>query len=192
MRRSAQAQSLCYGPVKDPVAVFPSDVEFEKLHLLYVSIDRTLELDVDALRRVDDSVSQWSAEQHLAHLALANELSFQNVKSLLAGKGRLIQPEGEPVPAAREVLAAGVMPRGAQAPRMVQPPREVQRDYLLEWLAGNRADIDQLEPQTAAIARTPGRIPHQLMGPLSASNWVRFAAMHTEHHLAILNAVLGA
>ena len=171
--------------------MFPSAIEFEKLRRLYVSIDELLELDQDALRRTDESVSQWSAEQHLAHLALANELSFQNVKSLLAGRGHLIQPEGEPVAAAREVLSAGVIPGGAEAPRMVRPPREVQRDYLIEWLDGNRADVAELEGLTQAIARAPGRIPHQLMGPLSASLWVRFAAMHTEHHLKIVRAVLG-
>jgi hypothetical protein len=171
--------------------MFPSQIEFEKLRRLYLSIDEVLEPGQDALRRADEAVSHWSAEQHLAHLALANELSFGNVKSLLAGQGRLIQPEGEPVPAARQVLLAGVFPKGAEAPRMVRPPGEVQWDYLIEWLDGNRADIALLEGQSQAIAIAPGRIPHQLMGPLSASHWVRFAAMHTEHHLKIARAVLG-
>ena len=171
---------------------FPSDVEFEKLRLLYASIDERLELGADVLRRADESTSKWSAEQHLAHIGLANELSFQNVKSLLSGTGKLIQPDGEPIRAALEVLAAGVLPVGSPAPRIVTPPKEVRWEYLVEWIEGNRADIDLLEPQIEAIAAAPGRIPHQLMGPLSASQWTRFAAMHTEHHLAILDAVLGA
>ena len=33
---------------------------------------------------------------------------------------------------------------------------------------------------------------HQLLGPLSAALWVRFAAVHTRHHLLITREMLSA
>jgi hypothetical protein len=35
-------------------------------------------------------------------------------------------------------------------------------------------------------------VPHQILGPLTAARWVRFAAMHTRHHLDIAREVLAA
>ena len=37
----------------------------------------------------------------------------------------------------------------------------------------------------AAIPGLPGAIPHQALGPLSAAQWLRFARLQAEHHLAI-------
>jgi hypothetical protein len=94
------------------------------------------------------------------------------------------------VPGALELLARGRFPRGkAQAPRIVRPPEAVERQYLLDWLAGNRRDFAELEPRIGELRETTKKVPHQLLGALSASQWTRFAACHTRHHLRIAGEV---
>ena len=46
--------------------------------------------------------------------------------------------------------------------------------------------------QCAELEAAPARVPHQLLGPLSAALWVRFAATHTRHHVAIAREILTA
>lgn len=129
--------------------------------------------------------SGWSIEQHLAHVALANELVLRNVASLVAERGALIVRGGEPHPRALDVLATGRIPRGqAQAPRMVRPPERVQRALLRQWLTDGRAALAALDRSTLVASEL--RIPHQLLGPLDAPQWARFGVVHTRHHLEIV------
>ena len=146
----------------------------------------TLALPIPAL-------SAWSPEQHLAHLALANELVARNITSLVRGSGPLVVEAGEPPAEALAILASGRIPRGrSQSPRIVRPPEAVQRAYLIEWLAGNRREFLQHAGNADAVARAHKKVPHQVLGPLTASQWVRFAAMHTGHHLEIVRELLAS
>lgn len=165
--------------------------DFALLRELHDEIDRWLARPREELLRVAPSVSGWNSEQHIAHVSLANELITRNLKSLVRGSGPLVLASGEPVPGALEILLSGTVPRGqAQAPRMVRPPEVVERAYLVEWLAANRQGFAEAEAQLEALERATCRIPHQVLGPLSAVQWVRFAAIHTRHHLAIARDVL--
>lgn len=130
--------------------------------------------------------------EHTAHAALANELIVRNLENLLSGTGLLVVATGEPVPGALDILESGVIPRGrAQAPRMVRPPTVIDRALLEEWLAFSEQGFARLAPEHARLAAAPGRIPHQLLGPLTAPLWVRFAAVHTRHHLEIAAGLRG-
>lgn len=172
---------------------FPPEREFAVLRDLYREIDQLLERPPHELSRVAPSISAWSPEQHLAHLALANELIARNLSSLAAGSGPLVLQSGEPSPEVLAIFATGVIPRGrAQSPRMVVPPPQVERAFLLDWLAGNRRDFQALEPQCELLKAATGRVRHQTLGPLSAPLWLRFAALHTGHHLAIACEIEGA
>jgi DinB family protein len=167
--------------------------ELERLGAAYRRIDALLGCVDDRLAQVAPAVSGWSAEQHLAHVALANELVFRNLRSLARGEGPFLVWEGGPPPEALEVLRSGVLPRGkSQSPRAVRPPEHVHRELLLQWLADNRRELADLEGSLDAIARARARVPHQLLGPLDASQWLRFCAMHTRHHVAIAEEVHGA
>jgi hypothetical protein len=73
---------------------------------------------------------------------------------------------------------------------MVRPPERVQRELLLEWLADGRRALAALDPATVVAGEL--KIPHQLLGPLDAPQWARFAAVHTRHHLVIVREVLEA
>lgn len=170
---------------------FPLEPEFAALRASLAEIDALLARPANDLQRVVPKVSGWSVEQQLAHLALANELVARNLASLARGSGPLVVPSGNPPAEALAVLVAGRFQRGrAKAPRMVQPPAEVERAYLLDWLAGNRSDFGALEGRTSELRASTLRVPHQLLGPLTASQWLRFAAAHTRHHLEIAREIL--
>lgn len=165
--------------------------QFAALRDAYAEIDGMLAQDPAELARVETAVSGWSAEQQLAHLALANELICRNVKNLARGEGLFVQPDGEPISEALPMLESGVIPRGrVQSPRMVRPPPRVQRELLVEWIAGNRREFEELERDSDAIERATARVPHQTLGPLTAPLWIRFAAVHTGHHVAIAREIL--
>lgn len=143
------------------------------------------------LRSQRAALSGWSAEEHIAHLALANELVLRNLGNLLKGSGLLVVQGGEAVPGALDLLRAGKLPRGeAQAPRMVRPPAKVDPVMLDQWLSEGRAGFAALDP--ARIASSGLKIPHQVLGPLDAPEWLRFAVVHTRHHLLIAGEVLSA
>jgi hypothetical protein len=152
-------------------------------------IDELIAEFAEALTIAVPAVSGWSPEQHLAHVALANELVLRNVKSIAKGSGLLLVQGGEARPDVLRMLADGALPRGrAQAPRMVRPPERVERELLLQWLSDGRRELETLD----ATLLTPGelKVPHQLIGPLDAPQWMRFGAVHTRHHLAIVLEVL--
>ena len=174
----------------DPSPFDPS-ADLRDLGLLQGEMDELFALDPACLARVVREVSGWSSEQHLAHVALANELVLRNLKSLATGQGHLLVREAESNPRALAVLAAGKLPRGqAQSPRMVRPPERVDRALLELLLADGRAALREIDPETLPVGEP--KIPHQLLGPLDAPQWARFAAVHTRHHLAIVREVLAA
>jgi hypothetical protein len=175
------------------MAAFDAHAELATLATQYDAIEALLALDPARLSEVRAAVSGWSAEQHLAHVTLANELVLRNLKSLSAGQGLLVQRGGEPVAGTREILVAGRIPRGmAKSPRIVRPPERVQRELLDGWLRDGRVALAELRGFTAAaLAPNELKISHQALGPLDLSEWARFGVVHTEHHLAIAREVLG-
>jgi len=169
----------------DPLA------DHARLGALQLAIDEWIERAGEQLARPAPAVSGWCAEQHLAHVALANELVVRNLKSLAAGKGALIVEGGEPLSFVPEMLASGRLPRGkAQAPRMVRPPERIERELMLQWLADAKRELSAIDPRTIVAGSL--RVPHQLLGPLDAPQWLRFGVVHTRHHLVIAREVLVA
>ncbi|MEL6712519.1 MAG: DinB family protein, partial [Planctomycetota bacterium] len=153
---------------------------------LAASVTETLKLRAD-------SVSGWSVEQHLYHIALATDLAFRNVRSLVARKGRLIVEEGAIADEAAAVLRDRATRRGvANAPRMVTPDADVDPGFLAMELAGIRDGLEALRGSADGIRDAPHWIPHQILGPLAAPHWLRFATMHANHHLSIVDDVLAA
>lgn len=169
------------------------DRDLAALAALSAWIDRVIAEHEDALALRVPEVSGWSVEHQLAHASLANELCLKNVASLVKGSGMLVVRGGEPVEGARAMLRSAAIPRGrAQSPRMVRPPEAVDRALLREWQASNRREIERWITAPGSVVSSELRIPHQLLGPLDAPDWVRFAAVHTRHHLAIAAEIAGA
>ena len=167
--------------------------EFARLHEAFEAFEAIRLEGEGACRARAPEVSGWSVEQHLYHIALATDLAFRHVRSLVAGKGRLIQEEGALHPRAAEVLVNDATPRGeAQAPRMVTPDEIVEPRFLEMELRGNREVLEGLEAIAEEITAAPAWIPHQVLGPLSAAHWLRFSALHARHHWAIVRDIRAA
>ncbi len=165
----------------------PIDVpeELRALSRSYASFVSLYRADTDALC-VQAEVSAWSLGQHLYHLCLSGDLALRNVLTLARGRGRRIVHGGGPNALARRVLREGCYPRGeSQAPRMVQPPDPVDPALLDQEIDLFGRAIAGLGEHQEAIRRATGRIPHQNLGHLSAPQWLRFAHLHAQHHLAI-------
>jgi len=138
-------------------------------------------------------VSAWTPAQHLFHVALSADLAFSNVRALLRGGGGRIVHEGAPNALAVQVLTDECYPRGeSQAPRTVQPPEEVEAAYLSNEMQLNRETLMALSPELSKVPAAAGRIPHVFLGELNAAEWLRFARLHSEHHLAILRDIEAA
>jgi len=140
-----------------------------------------------------EGVSGWAAGQHAFHMILACDLSLKNAAALARDAGRLVREPEDRQDASLAILRAGAIPRGvAEAPRFVTPPARI--DFGLA-----RQILDEVDQARAALAgdlealrAAPRAIPHQLLGDLSGVEWVRFARVHTDHHLVIVDEVLAA
>lgn len=159
------------------------------LERLTARVGRWLELPDERLSMRVPQRSGWSLAQHLFHLSFANELSLENAARLVAGKGRLIRPREARLPEAERILRRGRLPRGTEAPRFVQPPPRIDLGFLREVAAGVRVRLAALAEEPRALSAAPDGIPHQALGVLSAAEWVRFARMHSAHHLVIVRGL---
>ena len=84
--------------------------ELQRLIETLTAMETLMEQEGEALHRVQPDRSGWSAAQHFYHLALATDLGLRNVRSLVAGKGRLIDHEAPPSTRMPELVALGHFP----------------------------------------------------------------------------------
>jgi hypothetical protein len=156
-------------------------------------VRRLLELPEERLR-MRTPASGWCALEHLFHVVLANDMSLKNALHLVQGRGRLRTPlpaPGERDPRADAILARGRLPHGTQAPRFVTPPPRPDVELARAILAETQTAAASPELAAGLDAAEMG-IPHQALGVLSAAEWVRFARMHSAHHLRLVATVLAA
>ena len=165
--------------------------ELASLSRLAAQVTTLLALPEPRLLARDETRSGWSPAEHLFHLSFANEMSLKNAASLVAEKGMLIRPLTPLVPQAAEILRRGILPHGTEAPRFVRPPAVIDLPFLREIASEVSAATAKLAEHPAALAEAPNGIPHQALGVLSAEQWVRFARMHSVHHLRIVRRLLG-
>lgn len=142
------------------------------------------------------TVSSWSVAQQVDH-------ALRAAQTMLAAAASLA-PEGAATAAARAararlnlpgrvVLWLGRIPRGrGQAPAAVLPGTEPERELARGRLSEVRTQLDALAPRATELARWPGALPHPALGRFAARHWLRFAPIHTEHHLAIVDDILRA
>ena len=142
----------------------------------------------EAWQRKDPEVSGWSVAQQVHHAALV--AGFIGM-----GARRLLRTEGEKGPElaapARALLEAGEIPRGvAVAPENFVPDDEPDAEVVLGLLDKAEKNWGKLRGQEEKIVSGTAQLPHPILGPLTISEWVRFAGVHTEHHLKIVREIL--
>jgi hypothetical protein len=52
-----------------------------------------------------------------------------------------------------------------------------------------RREVSALQSEAATLPALDGRIAHPLLGAFTASQWIRFARVHVDHHLAIVRDI---
>lgn len=145
--------------------------------------------DPKSWARSKEAVSKWSVAQQAHHATLV--ASFIGM-----GARRLLRTEGEKGPEltnqARALLEAGEIPRGvAVAPDDFIPDNAPEAEAVLSLLGKAEKSWGKLRGQGEKIASGTARLPHPILGPLTLAEWVRFAGVHTEHHLKIMREILG-
>ncbi len=163
--------------------------QLDRLGAQYGRLAGYAALSEEQLSRVQPESSKWSPAQHLFHVLLANEMSLKNAESLVARKGMLIRPFGALSSGAEAIIARGRIPRGAaESPRFVRPRDKVDLGFVRDLVGSTLAQVKALD--AATVEDAPDCVPHQILGDLSATEWLRFARMHTAHHLVIVRELL--
>lgn len=84
------------------------------------------------------------------------------------------------------VMFFGIIPRGkVKAPKRVQPQSEINEGLLVEHIAATEkklAILKQLSPNTY--------FQHPFLGDFKLKPAIRFMAVHTKHHLKIINDIV--
>lgn len=144
-------------------------------------------LEAEAGRPTMPRITGWSRDQHLDHVLRVLRNILKAVALLVTGDDPRILDDGEPTAAGRRILASGTIPRGrADAPETTLPaePGLTDLQTLFDDVAARH---ERLVPHLPALPSLPGRLPHPVLGPFSATQWMRFAKIHTRHHLAIVD-----
>lgn len=138
------------------------------------------------------SISHWSVGQHCEHILKADRLNLRAIEMLMRGGGEAIDSSASSHP----VLESGEIPRGvAEAPGFVMPEEEPASEVLVplaeKVLSGWSEKLKELEGCTGNEEFMMRGIPHHEMGLLDIPAWIRFAMIHTRHHVDIAEEILG-
>jgi hypothetical protein len=136
------------------------------------------------------SVSGWSPAQQLDHVLLSLALMFDRVETLEVGCSESIRPSGSPGLVGQIILLTGWIPRGrADAPASVHPDPRPVRARLRGTLATEARRTTALRERAASLGGVQGTLEHPILGAFGVPQWLRFADVHTKHHLAIVAAI---
>jgi hypothetical protein len=150
------------------------------------SIDAlTLDPGRGRIRRAE--VSEWSVAEHCHHSALVSGSIATAVRGLLRGRGE----DGPPASSDTEaILKAGRIPRGVgDAPAVFRPDAHAESRTIQATVRKSRSRWEALLGQIDEIDACVLRLPHHHLGLLTAAEWMRFAATHTDHHLRIVDDI---
>lgn len=137
-----------------------------------------------------ESVSRWSPAQQVQHVLLGLIRFADAIQALEEGTHQDMVPKPAPRLMARALLLTGWIPRGrAKAPASVVPDAIPGRAGLLELQAAAKSRWAELAPRAGALRGLAGALPHPLLGPFGAGHWMRFARVHTAHHLSIVDDI---
>ncbi len=135
--------------------------------------------------------SSWSPVEHVVHLCLVNDWIVGAIDDLRDTQDSDASRDPEKRPrrtwVGRLAMTLGWIPRRrGKAPEFVRPEARTDLDSAREALDSSRARIDACAEWIPNLDSTPGFSPHHLFGDLSAFDWLRFARIHTDHHLKII------
>jgi hypothetical protein len=133
------------------------------------------------------AVSGWSCGEHAGHITLASYWIADEIGRNLREPDRNV--EGEWAEGARAVLEEGDIPLGAWTSPAGVHPAGRQREDLLTLVSETQTVWRGMAAKASALADCPARFPHFALGYLTSTEWVRFCAIHTAHHLSIVRKI---
>jgi hypothetical protein len=171
----------------NPAASRRCRTEFDEVKRRVESLSELAALpDAQLFQRVE-RVSAWSVADHLSHLAKSNTAMADAIRKIIA-PGFAEAPGGLTL-VGRAVLFSGWIPRGAgRAPDSTRPQVE-SGDELRREVGESRQGVLDLESALPEIERAKGTLGHFAFGGLTARQWLRVMAIHTRHHLRIIEAI---
>ncbi|MEM9665088.1 MAG: DinB family protein [Bacteroidota bacterium] len=165
--------------------------DYHNLGAFYEATAGRLDDPADLLFTAEADVSGWSVAQHLYHILRANASTLKAAYRLGTATPPL-PAQGDPTREAMIVLRRGRLPKGAQAPASVRPPPDLDLDGLRASHRMSQRMLDRVEPLLPTILTLHGHLPHPLLGPLTAAQWLAFTRIHTAHHEAIIRQIEAA
>ena len=134
-----------------------------------------------------EPISAWSPAQHVDHVLRALDMILDAVDTLRHEETGPVGGDGVPNLAGFAVLTTGWIPRRrGKAPEAAVPEPLPVRQRLREAVFETTARVRSLLPEAQRIAGAAGTLPHPVLGAFRAPQWVRFADIHTRHHMAIV------
>jgi len=167
-------------------------VEYARIGDFYVEMDLVLSRPEPVLMGVIASVSGWSIADHAYHVSLINAKTWRGIERILAQESPS-EPGGEPNRVGQHFFKTGRLKRGTvTAPDFVTPPADLSMADVRLWAERSEAAFHGMSEVVPLLPEDSYRIPHQLLGPLNAREWLTFVRIHSLHHLAIIHDILGA
>ncbi len=145
------------------------------------------EQKVERLSRRSDRVSAWSVAQHLDHLAQANAQCAAAISRLLDSRPDDTGP-GLKL-AGRAVLLTGWIPRGRGVAPPTTVPSAVPPSEIRSRLGDAQTAVNAIGQRLNEIDGARARLSHPALGGFTALQWLRFIAIHTRHHLKIIEEI---
>ena len=138
----------------------------------------------------DPDISGWSCGEHAGHIAMVTLRIAAGIEQNLLEPQR--DADGKWAEPTAAVLEAGDFPRGAaKSPAHVDPAGRPRSDFLPLLPEAERAWA-AVSQKSLELPECPARFPHFILGYLTSPEWVRFCALHTAHHLAVVRDIRAA
>ena len=146
------------------------------------------------LQKIDDSlwhttppINGWSYSEVYFHIFDASMLSLLQLISSAEGKGK-VKPTAFVV---KLILFAGMLPPGKKfvAPKtLTDRLKQLTKEELSLMINEFLKELSLALPKILKADLTI-KTPHPKMGYLNAGHWLRFIAIHLNHHLKQLNRI---
>ena len=131
--------------------------------------------------------SAWGLGEQAGHSVITTLAIAKGVEGNLAEPER--DRDQERAAMAEALLRAGDFPRGrGTAPKALDPAGRSREDLAALVPPAVQA-WSGLAARADALASCPARFRHVFFGYLTSAEWVRFCAIHTAHHLALVRDI---
>jgi hypothetical protein len=156
------------------------EATFRRIEKEHGRVASVIALGQGALSLRTESVSAWSVAEQLDHLIKVESSIYSHLLTRTPAPGPRISLVG------RFVLAAGWIPRGrSEAPKRLRGT-PAGAEQLKAALDACGETLRRLAAEPDALFSPAAVLPHKMFGALTAGEAVRFAPIHTRHHLKIV------